>query len=151
MSGRTGALDAPMFPVPSHVAISYPRFVEWFRRQNHWHWGVAPLLDTPFNRSKSALKFLEYSSLGLASICSDVPVYREAVRPGETGLLVPNDPASWRDALDRAIGDEALWNRLRANCRPVARDNSISARADEIKAVWVSLVAAPAAQNASKH
>jgi glycosyltransferase involved in cell wall biosynthesis len=126
-------------PVPGHIAASYPRFVQWLRAKNHWHWGVAPLLDTPFNRSKSALKFLEYSALGLASICSDVTVYREAVEAGRTGILVPNDPDRWRDALETALGDEALWTRLRANCRPVVSANSIGARAQELKSVWASL------------
>ena len=92
-------------PVPHHVAVSYPRFVEWIRSRNEWHWGVAPLLDTPFNRAKSALKFFEYSALDLASICSDVSVYRDAVEPGETGILVANDPDSWRDVLDMALAE----------------------------------------------
>ena len=108
-------------PVPGGMAVSYPRYVEWIRSRNLWHWGVAPLLDTPFNRSKSALKFLEYSALGLPSICSDVGVYRQAVQPGETGILASNDPDTWREALEMTVCDEALWRRLRGSCRTVGR------------------------------
>ncbi len=127
-------------PIPPAVAASYPRFVEWIRTRNSWHWGVAPLLDTPFNRSKSALKFFDYSALALASICSDMSVYRGAVQPGQTGILAANDPAVWSDALEMVLGDEALWNRLRNNARTVVRENTIGARAAEIKRLWASLV-----------
>jgi glycosyltransferase involved in cell wall biosynthesis len=127
--------------VPSAVALSYPRYVDWIRRRNVWHWGVAPLLDTPFNRSKSALKFLEYAALGLPSICSDMTVYRSVVRPGETGILAANDGDAWRDALEMALGDEALWRRLREGCRKTAEENTLAARARDVKAAWMGLAA----------
>jgi GT2 family glycosyltransferase/glycosyltransferase involved in cell wall biosynthesis len=125
--------------VPPEIALSYPRFVEWILRQNRWHWGVAPLLDTSFNRSKSALKFLEYAALGVPSICSDMPVYGTAVRHEETGLLIANHPDCWRDALERAAADARLWERLRQACPAVASGNTIAAHAQTIKAVWLSL------------
>ena len=132
-------------PVPGEVAGSYPRFVAWIRNRNHWHWGVAPLLDSPFNRCKSALKFLEYSALDLASICSDVSVYRAAVDAGRTAILVANNQIAWRDALETVVRDEGLWNTLRDNSRAVVQQNTIPARAAEIKAVWTSIAAgAPA-------
>ena len=37
--------------------------------------GVAPLLDTPFNACKSALKALEYGALGMAMIASELAPY----------------------------------------------------------------------------
>ena len=40
--------------------------------------GVAPLLDTPFNTCKSALKALEYGALGMAMIASDLAPYANA-------------------------------------------------------------------------
>lgn len=126
--------------VPHRIAASYPRFVEWLQSQNRWHWGVAPLLDTPFNRSKSAIKFLEYAGLGLPSICSEGPVYGGAVKHEETGLLAANDPASWRQALERAVTDAELWGRLREKCQTTVCENTISARAQTIKSAWESLI-----------
>jgi glycosyltransferase involved in cell wall biosynthesis/SAM-dependent methyltransferase len=137
--GAPGADWFHRVPVPPHIAQSYPRFVDWIMAQNRWHWGVAPLLDTSFNRSKSALKFLEYAALGLPSICSDMPVYRDAVRHEETGLLIANDPDCWRDALERAVADEPLWERLRQACPAVVSASTLAANAQTIKSVWLSL------------
>jgi GT2 family glycosyltransferase/glycosyltransferase involved in cell wall biosynthesis len=126
-------------PVPPRIAASYPRFATWIQNQNRWHWAVAPLLDTQFNRSKSPLKFLEYSALGLPSICSEGPVYSPAVRHGETGLLVPNDPEHWRQALEQAVTDSALWEHLRNKCQTVVKANTISANAEKIMSVWTNI------------
>jgi GT2 family glycosyltransferase/glycosyltransferase involved in cell wall biosynthesis len=138
--GVTGSSDEAGFfhaiPVPSETAASYPRFVKWMQAERRWHWGVAPLLDTPFNRSKSALKFLEYSALGIPSICSDISVYRNAVRHRETGLLAANDLDSWRSALECAICDTALWTRLRNQCHAEFCENTIAANAPQIRSLW---------------
>ena len=56
-----------------------------------------PLLDTPFNRAKSDLKFVEAGASRVAALASRV-VYGETVRDGETGLLF-DDPASLRGQL----------------------------------------------------
>ena len=96
------------------------------------------MLDTGFNRSKSALKFLEYAALGIPSICSDMSVYRDSVRHEETGLLIANDPDCWRDALERTV-DASLWERLRQACPAVVSENTVAANARTIRSVWRSL------------
>lgn len=50
----------------------------------------APLLDIPFNCSKSNLRFLEYAAVGSPVVASNVEPYRKTIRHGETGLLVEN-------------------------------------------------------------
>jgi GT2 family glycosyltransferase/glycosyltransferase involved in cell wall biosynthesis len=126
-------------PVPHRIAASYPRFVEWIRNQNCWHWGVAPLVDNQFNRCKSALKYLEYSALGLPSVCSAGAVYSTAIRHEETGILTSNEPECWREALLRASTESELWERLRKACRTVARENAISARSEQIRSLWKAI------------
>ncbi len=49
-----------------------------------------PLDDTPFNRAKSDLKFIEAGACRVASLASYV-VYRDSIAHGETGLIF-NDP-----------------------------------------------------------
>jgi GT2 family glycosyltransferase/glycosyltransferase involved in cell wall biosynthesis/tetratricopeptide (TPR) repeat protein len=78
----------------------YPQFVDWFRGvASYCDLAIAPLVDNNFNRSKSALKFLQYSILGLPSICSDCPPYSNIVRDGVTGMLVDNTIKAWKNAI----------------------------------------------------
>jgi len=69
--------------------------------------GLAPLEDTPFNRCKSAVKWLEYSALGAAGVYADLAPYAP-VRHGETGLKAGADPDLWEDALMRLVADKTL-------------------------------------------
>jgi glycosyltransferase involved in cell wall biosynthesis len=99
-------------PIPTGCS-PYPRFVEWLRSEGgRWDAAVGPLLDTPFNASKSDLKFLEYSALGLPGVYSDVPAF-STVEDGVSGLLAANTVESWASALARLCGDVALQGRLR--------------------------------------
>lgn len=77
---------------------------------------IAPLDDTPFNRCKSDLKWLEYSALGIPTVCSDVTPFAEAKATG-LAKVVPNDPEAWLEALidlvekrdeRRALGEAAF-------------------------------------------
>ncbi len=61
---------------PNAGAASYPGFVHWITGVPAWDIGIAPLADSAFNRSKSAIKTLDYAALGLAVLASDVPAYR---------------------------------------------------------------------------
>jgi glycosyltransferase involved in cell wall biosynthesis len=56
--------------------------------------GLAPVKDTTFARSKSALKALEYNARGIPVIASDVQPYRGYVVHGENGFLV-KQPHEW--------------------------------------------------------
>jgi len=101
---------------PTSALRSYPSFVQWLTTaQPSWHIGLAPLLDTNFNASKSAIKAMDYSALGLAVLASDTSVYRGSLADGTTGCLVPNTPADWYDALDRMVRDaETRLNFMQA-------------------------------------
>jgi glycosyltransferase involved in cell wall biosynthesis len=67
---------------------------------------ICPLLDTPFNRHRSALKFYEYAMAGSMTVASQVPTYAS-----EVSVTVPNDPASWSDVLERYMRDEPARER----------------------------------------
>lgn len=96
-----------------HGRRSYPAFVDWLCSVHPgWHIGLAPLLDTPFNRCKSSLKALDYAALGTAVLASDVPVYQGSLADGVTGELVPNDPYAWYARLDWLMRHQADRRRL---------------------------------------
>jgi glycosyltransferase involved in cell wall biosynthesis len=65
-------------------------------------------VDTPFNRSKSDIKFLDYSAMGAAGVYSRVPAYESSVRHAQTGLLVDNDAGAWVQALETLLSDDDL-------------------------------------------
>lgn len=89
------------------------RFTPW--KPNVWDYykgidfdiGVAPLVDTAFNDSKSHIKALEYAALGIPIVASNLAPYRDFVVDGETGFLV-NDSDEWVDRLEALIRDEDL-------------------------------------------
>jgi GT2 family glycosyltransferase/glycosyltransferase involved in cell wall biosynthesis len=96
----------------------YDHFMPWFRSVA-WHFdiAVAPLVDAPFNRCKSDLKFLEYAACGLAVVASRVVPYSQTVRDGEDGLLADNDEESWFRAVESLVLQPELRARLGAAAR----------------------------------
>jgi glycosyltransferase involved in cell wall biosynthesis len=92
-----------------HASRSYPGFVNWLTSiRPGWHIGLAPLSDTPLNRSKSPIKAMDYAAMGLTVLASDTPAYRGSIADGPAGQLVANDPIAWHAALDWLIRNEEL-------------------------------------------
>jgi glycosyltransferase involved in cell wall biosynthesis len=131
-----------------HAKRCYPGFVNWLNRmQPAWHIGLAPLLDTPFNRCKSPIKALDYAALGLATLASDTPAYRGSIADGPAGQLVPNDPVAWHAALDWLIRDQALRRSFACQARlAFAERGTLLSEAEGRRAAWTSLL--PAARTA---
>ncbi|HEX2941484.1 MAG TPA: glycosyltransferase [Rhodopila sp.] len=103
---------------PVQATRSYPRFVQWLTSvPPGWDIGLAPLLDSPFNRCKSPIKALDYAALGMAVLASDVSVYRGSIADGTAGQLVPNDPASWFHALEGLIRNRDLRQSIGSRAR----------------------------------
>ncbi len=100
-------------PLPEEA--EYPLFMLWFSSRIQWDIAISPLRDTPFNRGKSDIKFLDYSAIGAAGIYSAVPAYASTVRHGETGWLAENDVEIWTDALETLISDADLRAHLAQN------------------------------------
>jgi len=69
-----------------------------------------PLQDTPFNRCKTDLKFLECAAHGVAVLASPV-VYAGTIADDRTGLIYRTG-AEFADGLDRLFADAALRRRL---------------------------------------
>ncbi len=59
---------------PWKTLLEYPTFLASLEAQAF----IAPLQDTPFNKSKSDIKFIEASMLGLPCICQDIETYKNA-------------------------------------------------------------------------
>ncbi len=103
---------------PVQASRSYPGFVHWLTSvQPRWHIGLAPLIDTPFNHSKSPIKTMDYAALGMAMLASDVPVYQGSLADGIAGQLVANTPSAWYVALDWLIRDQPLRRMFAGRAR----------------------------------
>ena len=69
-----------------------------------------PLEDTPFNRAKSDLKFIEAGACRVASLASNI-VYGDSIEEGRTGLLF-RSPSELRDRLLRLVAMPELARGL---------------------------------------
>lgn len=78
--------------------------------------GLAPLLDTPYNRCRSDIKFVEYAAFGAVPLLQDFGPYREAVLPGGTRYLF-RDARELRHALDRLSSGKDLRAEIRRCAR----------------------------------
>lgn len=70
--------------------------------------GIAPLVDCNFNRSKSNLRWLEYSALKIPTVATEISHFKETINPGVTGLLVKdNDLRKWKESIEFLVKDES--------------------------------------------
>jgi SAM-dependent methyltransferase len=107
---------------PPTSALAYPAFAAWMRSLQGHAVGLAPLCDTPFNRAKSNIKWLEYSGLGLATIAADLPPYQAGTHPGEDILLVSPTADAFYDAMHSLVRDSEECRRLRQRARDHASE-----------------------------
>jgi processive 1,2-diacylglycerol beta-glucosyltransferase len=113
---------------PAVQESEYPLFMLWFTTHAQWDIAISPLQDTPFNRCKSDIKFLDYSAIGAAGVYSRAPTYESTVRHGETGLLAENRTDSWVEALETLLTDNAMRARIAENATRYLFSERILAR-----------------------
>ncbi|MDP3830647.1 MAG: glycosyltransferase, partial [Ignavibacteriaceae bacterium] len=77
--------------------------------------GLIPLADNEFNRSKSNIKYLDYSAAGITSIMSKVNAYNEIVTNGVNGVLAENNFDSWYSAIKLLLDDSIKRNAIAQN------------------------------------
>ncbi len=81
---------------------------------------VVALPLQPVAHAAGLTLLLDAMSAGCAVVCTDLPVLREYVLPGVTGLLLPpGDVAAWRDELAALLADEerCRWMGQQARAR----------------------------------
>lgn len=79
--------------------LPWPRF-RAYQARHRIHIGLAPLLDTPFNRGKSFIKYLDITAMGGVGIYSPRAPYTEIVEHGVNGLFATDDPSDWQRCLN---------------------------------------------------
>ena len=81
----------------------YPKYPHMVRQVDI---GLCPLVgDDEFNKSKSAVKALEYWAGGAVPIASRCSVYEPVIQEGKTGFLCDNSTSAWYERIGTLIED----------------------------------------------
>jgi len=89
----------------------------------HGSIGIAPLAYNKFNRSKSNIKFLEYSALGIPTAATDITPY-ECIQEGITGFKIKkNDKNDWYCALTELIRNVEMRKSIGKQARDYVYEN----------------------------
>ncbi len=86
------------------------KYPKWLASLGLWV-GMAPLIDSTFNRAKSNLRWLEYSALGIPTVASPVEPFSKSILNGKTGILA-NDTDDWVRAIRLLTSDEGLRKEM---------------------------------------
>jgi glycosyltransferase involved in cell wall biosynthesis len=134
---RQALAGLPVRFLPIPTSDLYLDYVAWAVDHLRWDFGIAPLADTPANRCKSDIKFLDYAFLGIPGIFSRCEAYRDTVEHERTGLLCGPDPEEWQRALERLVEDSVLRSRLALAAHDAARPaRSLALRAAD----WLAAI-----------
>lgn len=129
----------PAIVVHPERFANYKEFAGYFSRQQADIF-VAPLLDNVFNRCKSAIKYLEYSSLGVAGVYSQIQPYQNVITQGENGFLAASLP-EWEQSIRLLIEDAALRRNMgEAAFRSIKDQYLMSRHAAEWKRLYARLI-----------
>lgn len=96
--------------------MRWPNYLDYTRATRR-QIGLSPLLPVPFNAARGAVKFYDFARMGAAGVYSAVAPFKDFVRDGVDGLLLPNQPALWADAIAELAGDPARTSALSAAAR----------------------------------
>lgn len=94
--------------------------------------GIMPLDDTPFNRGRLGHKMIQYMSVGIPIVASDIGLNRVAVKDGVNGFLVGTSE-EWVEKLLLLASDAELRNRMgMAGRKIVEEEYSLEKKAVEL-------------------
>ncbi len=93
--------------------------------------GIAPLVDCNFNRSKSNLRWLEYSALHIPTIATGISHFSQSVTSWKDGILIEeNDMDKWKEAVELLVVDKNLRENLGRNAyKRVKKDFNVQKNA----------------------
>lgn len=102
--GLALGIDNPRYvQIPNIDLLELPRFAA------HFDVAIAPLVDTPFNRSRSNIKLKEYAAGGAPWLASNVGPY-VGMTEWQGGQVISND--DWEDAIIALLYDPGRRRRM---------------------------------------
>lgn len=109
--------------IPEIYQVPYVQFADFYQMfsQLDGYLGLAPLTTVFFNKSKSNLKWLEYTVHGMATIASKVGPYADSIEHEKTGLLI-EDNHDWLDAINYLLDNPEKHAELVKNATAVVKE-----------------------------
>ena len=108
-------LNYPNISWDDQITWNYQDFATYFQTQSADIF-VAPLQNNFFNRHKSSIKYLEYSSLGSPGVFSRLDPYSEVITHEVNGFLASTSD-EWEDSLVRLIENPDLRYSIARNAQ----------------------------------
>jgi hypothetical protein len=90
--------------------------------------GLAPCLDSAFNRARSHVKLFDITRTGAAGIYSRLEPYAGVVQDGKTGWVCENRQADWVALILRCLRDAESCRALQARALGWCRDDASAGR-----------------------
>ncbi|MGI9600899.1 MAG: glycosyltransferase [Acidimicrobiales bacterium] len=110
-------LPAPLAQRSDRVLQTDPvRYADLSAVIARWNISLAPVVPRPFNEAKSELKFIDASLVAVPTVASPTEVMRQAIVPGQTGLLAAS-ATQWHEAVLELSRDRVRRTLLGARAR----------------------------------
>ncbi|MCW6003849.1 glycosyltransferase [Micromonospora sp. CPCC 205371] len=131
---RDGVKEALRLPAEPEATGSVP-IESWPDALSTLGVGIAPLADTKFNISKSFLKIVEYSGLGVPWVASPRAEYKRFHTLGPAGMLA-DSPRQWVARLRELVTNDGLRREMSEAGRALAAQHTIEGNAWRWLDVW---------------
>lgn len=103
--------------------MPWPQYLE-HTSNVHQDIGLAPLMDTLFNRGRGPIKFFDYARAGAVGIYSKGPAFGDFVTDGVDGFLLDNDPQLWVEKIVELVNNPELRQVMADKAWEKVLDNS---------------------------
>jgi glycosyltransferase involved in cell wall biosynthesis len=113
--------EHPLVEWKSLTPGNYATFAKHFN-QHHLDIYIAPLKNSLFNRSKSSIKIIEYTTLGIPGVSSDLDPYSSVINPGVTGFLAETTE-QWEAHLRTLIDQPDIRNQISRQAQESVRND----------------------------
>lgn len=113
--------DHPQVSWTPLLMKNYPEFAAYFSKQRCDIF-IAPLVNSFFNECKSAIKYFEYSILGVPGVYSRIAPYERVITHGVDGMLAGTEH-EWQSQLASLIEDEKYRQEMAANAQKNVLEN----------------------------
>jgi glycosyltransferase involved in cell wall biosynthesis/peptidoglycan hydrolase CwlO-like protein len=104
-----------------NMGYEYKKFVHKFS-EIEADLAIAPIRDNTFNKSKSPIKFFEYTALGIPAIYSDIEPYSWVVTEGKNGFLAKSEN-EWVEKINILLDNQELRTQMVADAKSVITEN----------------------------